>query len=245
MPTRGNANKDQVMKQGNLIYGDDGSNSYPIKCNTAGELVASGTIIVSNTETIQTEMMATRSVAASSIVASTILSLVGVKQATFFIDHGRSSSAAFGTQGPEYWLQASQKAAGNDTWVNLATFTAESTACLAVAASADVAAAATTIVITSGTSIPSAGNIVFWANTVAATASEWMRCVGVTGTANFLILDGLTNAQDSDTNIFTRGERWTVTVDCASITRARVVVANTMSGTTLAIYSRVGVITAK
>ena len=250
MPTAGT--KDLVLPTGRVSYGkaSDGHN-YAIVVDANGNVIIGagtaniGDVDVLATKTIETEMMAIRSVAASTLVASTVLALSGVKQATFFIDHGRASSAAFGTQGPEYWLQASQKAAGNDTWVNLATFTAESTACLAVAASADVAAAATTIVITSGTSIPSAGNIVFWANTVAATASEWMRCVGVTGTANFLILDGLTNAQDSDTNIFTRAERFTVTVDCSSLTRARVVVQNNASGTTLAIYSRVAVITEK
>jgi len=248
MPAAGN--KNQVLQTGRIAYGkaSDG-HTYPIVVDSSGNILlgASSAVIgdvdVRITKTIETEIMAIRSVAASTIVASTILSLSGVKRATFSIDHGRTSSAAFGTQGPEYWLQYSQKAAGNDTWVNLATFVAESTACLAVAASADVAAAATTIVITSGTSIPSAGNIVFWANTVAATASEWMRCVGGTGTANFLILDGLTNNQDSDTNIFTRGERFTVTVDCEGITRARVVVQNNASGTTLAIYSRVAVVT--
>lgn len=256
--------KDLVLITGRVAYGkaSDG-HTYPILVDTNGSPIlpastvsigtvvlgagtaAAGTVAVNATKTVETEMMATRSVAASTVVASTVLALTGVKKATFFIDHGRTSSANFGTQGPEYLLQASQKAAGNDTWVTLATFTAESTACLAVAASADVAAAATTIVITSGTSIPSSGNIVFWANTVAATASEWMRCVGVTGTANFLILDGLTNGQDSDTNIFTRGERFTVTVDVSSITRARVVVNNNASGTTLAIYSRVAAITEK
>lgn len=252
MPFNGMGQKNQALITGRIAYGKDSNGDfYPIVVDSSGNIllgantVSVGTVAVSATKTIETEMMATRSVAASTLVASTVLSLTGVKQATFFIDHGRTSSANFGTQGTEYWLQASQKASGNDTWVNLATFIADSAACLAVAASADVAAAATTIVITSGTSIPTAGNIVFWANTVAATASEWMRCVGVTGTANFLILDGLTNAQDADTNIFTRAERFAVTVDCSSITRARVVVNNAASGTTLAVYSRVGVTTEK
>jgi hypothetical protein len=236
-------NKDQTLPTGRLAYGkaSDG-HFYPVTVDSDGNVQADMLV----TKTIESELLAIQSVAASTQLKSSAISLsAGVKKATFFIDHGRTSSAAFGTQGTEYRIEASQKASGEDTWTPLVTILAESAACLAVAASADVAVGATTVVVTSGTSIPSLGDIVFWANSTAATASEWLKVITVTGTASFTILDGLTNAQDSDTDIFTKGERYSFVVDVEGITRIRAIVNNNNSGTTLAVYSRVAVITEK
>jgi hypothetical protein len=227
---------DQVLNTGRIAYGKNGNKFYPMFASSSGYTVD---------KTVETEPLPTQAVAASTIVKSTTVDLTGVKQATFYIDHGRASTANFGTNGTVYELQVSQKNTGNDTWRSIATFTCASTACLAIAASADAAAAATSIVFTSGTSAPTANDLVFWANTTAATASEWMRVKSVSGTASFAIIDGLTNAQDSDTNIYTQAEHFIVTVDVSSITRARVLVNNIASGTTLAIYSRVACITEK
>ena len=243
-------NVNQSLITGRTVYVFDGTDLRPLKANTAGEIVlgagtaAAGTVAVSNIETIQTEMMAIRTIAASTYIASTVLSVVGAKQATFFIDHARSAITAFGTNGTQYLLQASEKAAGNDTWRTLATLTADSTACSSALSSGAYAAAATTIVILSGTAFV-ANDLVFIADTTAATASEWLRVVSVTGTASFKILDGL-NAAHADTEVmYNKAEHFVVTVDCAALTRARVVVNNNASGTTLGIYSRIAAITEK
>ena len=256
----GTGQKDQALITGRIAYGYDGTNVYPLKCNTAGQLIlgagttsigsvilgagtaTAGTVAVSATKTIQTELLAIQSVAASTNVASTVLSLTGVKKATFFIDHGRANTVAFGTQGTEYRIEGSQKASGNDTWCPLASWVAGSAACLAVSASADVAAGGTTVVVTSGTSIPARGDVVFWLNT-AATASEWMKVISVAGTASFVFLDGLTNAQAAATSIYTQAERFALLLDVEALTRARVIVNNNASGTTQAIYTRVACIT--
>ncbi len=252
--TRARSNPDQVLQTGRIAYGDDGTNERAIKVDTTGKIIigagtvtvsaVAGTVEVSNTETIQTEMMAIRTVAASVVVASTVLALTGVKQATFFIDHGRGSTVNFAGTGTNYLLQASEKAAGNDTWRTLATFQADSAACSSALSSGAYGAASTTIVILSGTAFV-ANDMVLIADTTAATASEWIRVVLPTGTASFTILDGLTAAHASTEVMYNKGEHFTVTVDCASLTRARVVVNNNVSGTNQPIYSRVAVITAK
>ncbi|MFA6315738.1 MAG: hypothetical protein WC648_05225 [Candidatus Paceibacterota bacterium] len=240
---------DKVLNTGRIAYGFDGTNSKPIKANTAGEIIIGagtaniGDVDINITKTYQTDLLATQQVAASTLVTSTALVIANAAVATFFIFHGRASSAAFGTNGTEYRIEGSANSSGNSTWASLATINAAATACLAVAASADVAAGGTTVVVTSGTSIPVAGDKLFWANTVAATASEWMTARAITGTASFTIVDALTNGQDSDTNIFTKAESWVVNMDVKGIARVRAVVNNNASGTTLAVYSRVACIT--
>jgi hypothetical protein len=231
-------NTNQTLITGRTAYVYNGTDLVPLRGD------ANGNTIVSNTETIQTEMMGIRTVAASVVIASTVLSLAGVKQATFFIDHARAAIAAFGTNGTNYLLQASEKAAGNDTWRTVATFVADSAAASSALSSGAYTAAQTAIVILSGTAFV-ANDIVFIADTTAATASEWIRVVLPTGTASFTILDGLTNAHASTEIMYNKAENFVVTVDCASLTRARVVVNNNASGTTQNIYSRVAVITSK
>ena len=246
----GMGNPNQALPTGRTVYVYDGTDLIPLKANTAGEIVlgagtaTAGTVAVSNIEAIGTEMMGIRIVAASTVVASTIQSLIGAKQATFFIDHGRGSTVNFAGSGTNYLIQGSQKAAGNDTWRTLATFEADSAACSSALSSGAIAPAATVIVILSGTAFVR-NDIVFIADTTAATASEWVRVIQPTGTASFTILDGAGTAHASTEVLYNKGEQFTVTVDCSSLTRARVVVNNNPSATNQPIYSRVAVITAK
>jgi hypothetical protein len=234
----------QTLITGRIAYGYDGTNAYPIRAATSD--VSSSAAIISTSDvpskTVQAELLAAQSVAASTQVASSVLSLTGVKQVTLFIDHGRANTVAFGTNGTEYRVEVNQAATGNK-WRAIASVLAGSAACLAVAASADVAAAGTAVVVTSGTSIPTRGDIVFWANTVSAASSEWMRVKSVSGTASFTLENGLDSGQDSDTNIFTQAEEFVVSMDVRSETRLRLLVNNNASGTTQAVYSRVACIT--
>ena len=234
----GQGNKDQILQTGRLAYGkaSDG-HFYPITVD------ADGNIQIPSNETIQTELLASSAIAASVMVKSSELSLLGVKQATFFIDHGRTTEVAFGALGgTNYLIQASEKAAGNDTWRTLATFVANSAACSTALSSGAVTAAQTSIVILSGTAFV-VNDLIMWANTAAPSSStEWARVVTVTGTASFTILDGMTNAQGSTVVITNKAEHFVVTVDVGSLTRARVVVNNT-AGTTAIIRSRIAAIT--
>jgi hypothetical protein len=238
---RARANPDQVLQTGRLMYGDNGTNQLPIKVDSNGNIVVgAGTASIS--KTVQTEIMGIRTIAASAVIASTILSLIGAKQATFFIDHGRGSTVNFAGTGTNYLLQASEKAAGNDTWRTLATFNADSTACSSALSSGAYGLAATVITILSGTAFV-ANDMVLIADTTSVTASEWVRVVLPTGTASFTILDGLNAAHASTEAMYNKAEHFTVTVDVGSLTRARVVVNNNASGTNQPIYSRVAVIT--
>jgi hypothetical protein len=225
------------MKQGNIIYGDDGTHNRPLKCTTAGYQ------IIGNEATIQTELYAASTIAASVMVKSNVASLIGAKQATIFIDHGRGSTAAFGALGgTNYIIQGSQKASGNDTWVAITTIVASSAACSSALSSGAVSAAATSIVILSGTAFVVNDNIM-WANTAdMANSTEWAVVSTVTGTASFTVLDPLTNAQGSTVVITNGAQRFVYNLNCESLTRARVVINNT-AGTTAAIRSRIAIIT--
>ena len=240
--------KNQALITGRIAYGYDGTDAYPFKVNTSGHIIigagtaAAGTVAVSNIETIQTELYAAASLAASSQAASTILSLVGIKRATFFIDHGRAATTAFGTNGTEYRIEASQKASGNDTWVPIASLLADSAVAQSCAASGNHAAGAGTITILSGTAV-AIGDEIFWANSATPGNSEWMRVTAVSGTASFNILYPLTYAQSAAVSMYTKAQRIPLSLNVEAITRARVIVNNNASGTTLAVYSRVAAIT--
>src|SRR3990167_7102531 len=239
--TRGQPGKTENL--GKLIYGGDGSQFYPMLVRVSG---TSGVqrIDIENTETIQSEMLASTLIAASTTVLSSTVSLAGVKRATFFIDHGRGSTAAFGTNGTEYRVEVSEKAAGNDTWRSIASVLAASTACSSAISAGTAApnAGTTVITITSGTAFV-AGDLVMWANTTSASSIEWAKVVAISGTATFTVQDGITNAQGSTQVIFNQAEQFVLSMNVEPVTRARVVINNIASGTTNAIYSRIALIT--
>jgi hypothetical protein len=236
MPTAGT--KDLVLQTGRVAYGkaSDG-HLYPFLVDS------SGNALQGIAKTIQTELLAITLVAASTQQKSSVIDLTGTKRVTVFIDHARGATTAFGTQGTEYRIQVSEKAAGNDTWRTLAAPAAEATACLAIASSTAVAAGTTVVTITSGTSQAALGDVVFWANTASAGSSEWAKVVAISGTATFTVLDGLTNTQAAAHTIYTKGEMFVYTIDASALMRMRVIVNNNASGTTLAVYSRIAAIT--
>lgn len=230
-------NKDQTLPTGRLAYGkaSDG-HFYPITVDANGKIL-SGSIV----KAIQTEPLAFTAIAASTQGKSSVVALTNVLKATFFIDHGRAVTAGFGTNGPVYRIQVSEKASGNDTWRAATTFTAGSAACSSALSSGDVAAGTTVITILSGTAFVLA-DTVLWAN-VAAGSAEWATVVAVSGTATFTIRDATTNAQGSTIVITNKAEHFVYTLDAEGVTRARVIVDNNASGTTQNIWSRVACIT--
>jgi len=236
---KGQTNK--VENLGKIIYGGDGTNFYPIAVNSSGVLSGIATTI---SKTIETEMLASTLIAASTTVLSGTVALTSTKRATFFIDHGRGATAAFGTNGTEYRVEVSEKASGNDTWRSVASVLAASTACSSAISAGTAApnAGTTVITITSGTAFV-AGDLVMWANTTSAASIEWAKVVAISGTATFTVQDGITNAQGSTQVIFNQAEHFVVSMNVEAVTRARVVINNIASGTTNAIYSRIALIT--
>ena len=233
MPESISADTNQVLITGRKGYVWDSTNWRPQLADTAGA------IQTSNLETIQTELYAAASLAASSQAASTVLSLIGVKRAMFFIDHGRAGSAAFGTNGTEYRVEVSQQATGNDTWRSLASVLASSAVAATLASSGTHAVGAGTITILSGTAAVRDTLYLFQTGTI-----EWMRSTAVSGTASFNILDALTYAHAAGT-ISAGAEQFVLSLNVEAVTRARVAINNNASGTTQAIYSRVACITEK
>jgi hypothetical protein len=240
--TRARANPDQVLQTGRLAYGDDGTNQYPVKVDSSGNITI-GASTASIIKTVQTELMASSVVAASTMVKSSELSLTGIKQATFFIDHGRATTVAFGALGgTNYIIQGSEKAIGNDTWRALTTFVCSSAAASSALSSGAVAPLATTITILSGTAFVE-NDLIMWANTAApSTSTEWARVMAVATTVSFTVLDPVTYAQGSTVVITNQAEHFVHTLNTRSLVRARVVVNNT-AGTTAIIRSRIAAIT--
>lgn len=239
-------NKNQVLTTGRLAYGSDGTDDIVIRTDANGNIIlgagtaSAGTVAVSNTETIETELFAAASVAASSQALSSTISFAGVKKAIIFIDHARSATAAFGTNGTEYRIEVSQKATGNETWRPIASVLASSAVCASAAASSDCAAGTTLVTITSGTAMTRGDIICFTSGTI-----EWVRATAVTGTASFAVQDATTYGHASATGLFGGAEHFALTLNTESVTRGRVVVNNNASGTTIAVFSRIACITEK
>ncbi len=238
--------KDQALIQGRVAYVINGDNAYAMAGDSSGGIIlaagtaAAGTVAVSNTETIQTELFAPAVVAATTVSISSVISLVGVKKATFFIDHSKGNTAAFTTNGPEYRVEMSEQASGNDTWRPVASFNAGSAVAASAAASSDAAAGTILITITSGTAIPARDIICF---TNPASSAEWVRSTISTGTASFNVEENTTFSHASGTGIFAGAEQFVVSVNTEAFTRGRVVINNVASSGTQPILARAACIT--
>jgi len=239
-------NPNQALITGRTAYVYDGTDLRPLRGDTNGSITigagtaAAGTVAVSNIETIETELKAAATVAASTQALSSTISVVGFKRATFFIDHGRAATAAFGTNGTEYRVEISSTATGNHQWRAMTAISAGSAVCGSGASSSDCAAGTTLVTITSATAMVSGDIICFTSGTI-----EWVRAVAVTGTASFNVQDATTYAHVSATGMFGGGEHFVLGLDMSAATRARVVINNNASGTTQPIVSRIGCITVK
>src|SRR3989304_8383665 len=148
-------------------------------------------------KTIQTELLIITAVAAGAQQLSSVGDISGKYQATVFIDHAKDNSdvAAMVGNGAEYRVQVSQKASGNDTWVDLPGGTVESaiTASPAIAMDAEETAGATQI--ETGATLAVKNDWVFFKNATIAN-SEWGRVVSVVatgGSESFTLQAGLTN----------------------------------------------------
>src|SRR3990167_6823821 len=209
MPDKGN--KNQTLITGRIAYGSDGSHMYPVRVRASG---TTGYLQVDtiNLETIQTELLTAQTIAASTWVTGTVLSVAGVKNATFFFDYGKANTVAVSGTGTEFRIEASQKASGNDTWRALTTWYAATAAVMSAAASATAGTAgASTITILSGTAAV-VSDILFWTSGTI----EWSRVVAISTTASFTVQDGLTANHVAATGIFGGGAQTTIVVDVSA-----------------------------
>lgn len=197
-------------------------------------------------KTIQTELLAITAVAAGAQQLSSVLNVATVFQVTIFIDHARDTSdlLAMAGNGTEYRIQVSEKASGNDTWVDVPGGTVESaiTASASIAMDAQETAGATQI--ETGATLPAVGDIVFFQNATLAN-SEWGKVVSrVTtgGSESFTLQYGLTNTQAAIT-VSNYASRWALTIDVMSYTRLQVVVNNNKGTTNKPINCRIAAIT--
>lgn len=219
--------------------------SLPTGTNSIGKLAANSGVVIGDVnqniaKTIQTELLAPTAVAANAQQLSSVLALANVKKATIFVDHGRTATTAFVGAGTEYRIEASQKAAGNDTWVPLASVVCDIAAATAITADGNEATGETVIDI--GANTPAKGDYIFWQNANLALC-DWGKVVAITAGVDFTLQDGLTNAQLAAQLIYNKAERFALSLDVEAFTRMRVVVNNNNGTTNVNIVSRVACIT--
>ena len=197
-------------------------------------------------KTIQSELLAITAVAANVQQLSSVLDISAKYQATVFIDHAKDPTdvAAMVGNGTEYRVQVSQKASGNDTWVDLPGGTVESAITASPSIVMDAEETAGAIQIETGATLAVKGDWVFFKNATIAN-SEWGKVVSVVatgGSESFTLQDGLTNTQAAIT-VTNQAARWSLTFDVMSYTRTRVVVNNNKGTTNRAIVCRIAMIT--
>lgn len=198
------------------------------------------------TKTIQTELLAITAVAANAQQLSSVLDVSTKFQATIFVDHARDNAdvAAMVGNGTEYRVQVSEKASGNDTWVDVPGGTVESAITASASIVMDALEAAAATVIECGATVPAVGDVVFFKNATIAN-SEWGKVVAIVttgGSESFTLQDGLTNEQAAIT-VTNQGTRWAMTLDVLSYTRLRVVANNNKGTTNKPIVCRIAAIT--
>lgn len=184
------------------------------------------------TKTVGTEILAWQDIATANVIVGTAQDVSTKLSATVFIKMGRNSSSAFTSGWPNFRVEASAKASGNDWWVPLATFQpAVGASIAATTANGAISAGATSCTVTSATNI-AAGDVLFLGHTTTVANYELVRVKSVSGTT-VTFEEACTSAHDNGCVISDQAEMWAASLDLTGISRIRVVADNANSGRTI------------
>lgn len=194
------------------------------------------------TKTVQTELLPITLIAAGANFTGAAFGVSTKFSGTFLWDFAAVNTQATPAQ-TEFVIQTSQKAAGNDTWVNVFTWLSPAAVAVTQTVSAGGGIGATTITLT-----PTLGavNVYFFLLNGTPANSEWSRRIGISGGGPFVatVEDAFTNNQSAAAS-WTPAERYKFDIDFSSITRIRVCVNNNRSAAVNRdVYCRVALITA-
>lgn len=193
-------------------------------------------------KTVQTELLPITQINAGTNFTGTAFDVSTKFAGTFLWDFAAVAATA-SPVATEFCIQTSQKATGNDTWVNAFTWLSSATQSASATVSAGGGVGATTITLS--VSLGSV-NVYFFLKNSTLGNSEWARRIGQTGVGPFVVTveDGFTNNQSAATG-WTVADRYKFDVDFTSIWRVRVCINNFRSASNNRdIVSRVALITA-
>jgi hypothetical protein len=147
-------------------------------------------------KTANLDLLALQSVAASAVALGSAVDVSGKMGGLVYIRFGRRSATAAGA-GVNIRIEASSKAANDNSWFPIAIFTTAFAACEAEAVSGTVNAGTKVITVASTTNL-AAGDVIFLDNGTIAN-SEWGRIKSISANVSVTIEDDLVNAQTGAT----------------------------------------------
>jgi hypothetical protein len=177
-------------------------------------------------KTVQTELLPITLIAANANFVGAPFDVSTKFGGTFLWDFAAISTQATPAQ-TEFSVQASQKAAGNDTWVNVFTWLSSGVVGVNQTVSGGGGAGTTTITLT-----PTLGavNVYFFLKNATLLSSEWSRRIAIAGAGPFVVTteDAFTNTQTAAAS-WTPADRYKFDIDFSSITRIRIMIGNNRS----------------
>ena len=181
-----------------------------------------------------TSLLAWQNIASTGVVLSSAVDVSNKFQATFFIRFGRGTGTAFTTGWPNFRIEGSAKAIGNEAWIPLIVFQPVVGVAIAnTTLNGAIIAGATTATVTAATNI-AAGDIVFLGHTTDVTKFEISRVKSVSG-AVVTFEEAITYAHDNTALVTDQAEMWLATIDLGSVGRVRVVADNAGSGQAISV----------
>lgn len=184
-------------------------------------------------KTAGTSVLALQTVASGATLISSVLDVATKLAATFFIHFGRTVAAAL-TVGANIRVEASSRASGDGHWFPVAIFTTQEAAAADEAVNGACASGQAEVPMASTTGF-AVGDIIFIQNGTIGN-SEWGRINLVHTNVHVTLEQNLANTQ-TGSSVYGAGEMFVAQVDCAAITRLRVVLDNSGTGQTIAVQA--------
>lgn len=142
-------------------------------------------------------------------------------KATIVMFHAAVEAVA-NTNPGSFYVQISASSSGDEDWVTVGTYTADSGTPATEAMTATEPAAETVLAVVSTTGF-AAGDQLYIQDTTTVVDSEWAQCEQIVANTSIDLIDGLTNGKDSADVIWNNAEIFVCTLDLDAIGRVRVV----------------------
>ena len=140
--------------------------------------------------------------------------------ATILLFHALVEATA-NTNAGSFYVQVSASSSGDEDWVTVAQFTANTSTPDTEAMTATEPAAETTLAVASTTGFV-AGDLLYIEDTGTVGDSEWAMCQEIVTNTSIILVDGLTNEKDSSDVIWNDANLFVCQLDLTAVGRVRV-----------------------
>ena len=176
-------------------------------------------------KTVGNTHLAWQDIASNVVVIGAAIDATTLRAIAFNILVGRAGGTAYTLNYPTLRIEASGKAAGNDTWIPLLALQPAVGASIAnTTLNGAVSAGATTCVVTSATNIVR-GDLLFLGHTTLTANYELVRIQTVSGTT-LTFEEACTNAHDTGALVTDQADVFFPAFDVSTFSRMRVVINN-------------------